>query len=376
MPLARARAGGAAQLRRRARRPGAAAVAPAGAAARDRRQLDAGLSRARDAARAGAGRHRARRHPHRRRGAGRAVAAHRAGARAATPRASSSWPARSSTSTRRKQLGEILFEKLQLPALKKTGKTRSASTAVEVLEELALTHELPRLILEWRGLHKLKSTYIDALPLLVQPGDRPRAHELQPGGRRDRAAEQLRSEPAEHPDPHRARPRDPPRVRRRAGPRADLGRLLADRAARARAPGRRRDADRGVPRRRGHPRPHGAEGVRRRTAASTRTSCAAARRSSTTRCSTARRRSRWPRTSASRKEAAQEFIDAYFAGFPRVRGFIDRTLEEARATGVVQDDVRPAAAGARPEQPQLPDARRAPSARRSTCRSRARPPTS
>ena len=38
-----------------------------------------------------------------------------------------------------KQLGEILFEKLQLPALKKTGKTRSASTAVEVLEELALT---------------------------------------------------------------------------------------------------------------------------------------------------------------------------------------------------------------------------------------------
>ena len=68
-----------------------------------------------------------------------------------------------------KQLGEILFDKLQLPALKKTGKTRSASTAVEVLEELALVHELPRLILEWRGLHKLKSTYIDALPQVVHP---------------------------------------------------------------------------------------------------------------------------------------------------------------------------------------------------------------
>jgi len=68
-----------------------------------------------------------------------------------------------------RQLGEILFEKLQLPALKKTGKTRSASTAVEVLEELALVHELPRLILEWRALHKLKSTYIDALPQLVHP---------------------------------------------------------------------------------------------------------------------------------------------------------------------------------------------------------------
>jgi len=68
-----------------------------------------------------------------------------------------------------KQLGEVLFEKLRLPALKKTGKTKSASTAVEVLEELAQTHELPRLILDWRGLHKLKSTYIDALPLLVNP---------------------------------------------------------------------------------------------------------------------------------------------------------------------------------------------------------------
>jgi DNA polymerase-1 len=68
-----------------------------------------------------------------------------------------------------KQLGEILFDKLQLPTLKKTGKTRSASTAVEVLEELALIHELPRLILEWRGLHKLKSTYIDALPQVVHP---------------------------------------------------------------------------------------------------------------------------------------------------------------------------------------------------------------
>ena len=68
-----------------------------------------------------------------------------------------------------KQLGEILFEKMQLPTLKKTGKTRSASTAVEVLEELAFVHELPRLILEWRGLHKLKSTYIDALPQLVHP---------------------------------------------------------------------------------------------------------------------------------------------------------------------------------------------------------------
>ncbi len=66
-----------------------------------------------------------------------------------------------------KQLSVILFDKLQLPTAKRTGKTRVASTAVEVLEELALTHELPKLILEWRALQKLKGTYIDALPQLV-----------------------------------------------------------------------------------------------------------------------------------------------------------------------------------------------------------------
>ena len=68
-----------------------------------------------------------------------------------------------------RQLGEILFEKLQLPTLRKTGKTRSASTAFEVLEELAATHEVPRLVLEWRALQKLKSPYIDALPQVVHP---------------------------------------------------------------------------------------------------------------------------------------------------------------------------------------------------------------
>ena len=66
-----------------------------------------------------------------------------------------------------KQLSEILFEKLQLPAGKRTGKTRTASTAVDVLEDLALTHDLPREILEWRAVQKLKSTYVDALPQLV-----------------------------------------------------------------------------------------------------------------------------------------------------------------------------------------------------------------
>jgi DNA polymerase-1 len=68
-----------------------------------------------------------------------------------------------------KQLSEVLFDRLQLPALKRTGKTRAASTSVQVLEELALVHELPRKVLEWRSLQKLKGSYIDALPLLINP---------------------------------------------------------------------------------------------------------------------------------------------------------------------------------------------------------------
>ena len=66
-----------------------------------------------------------------------------------------------------KQLSAILFDKLELPKAKKTGKTRVASTGADVLEELALAHELPKLILQWRALMKLKGTYIDALPQLV-----------------------------------------------------------------------------------------------------------------------------------------------------------------------------------------------------------------
>ncbi|MBI5171201.1 MAG: DNA polymerase I, partial [Candidatus Eisenbacteria bacterium] len=67
------------------------------------------------------------------------------------------------------QLGRVLFEKLGLPAKKKT-KT-GWSTDSEVLDELALVHEFPRLLLEWRALAKLRSTYLDALPLAVDPAD-------------------------------------------------------------------------------------------------------------------------------------------------------------------------------------------------------------
>lgn len=62
-----------------------------------------------------------------------------------------------------KQLQEILFNKLQIPVLRKTPKGQP-STAEDVLEELSAEHELPRLIIEYRGLAKLKSTYTDKLP--------------------------------------------------------------------------------------------------------------------------------------------------------------------------------------------------------------------
>ncbi|MDO6426002.1 DNA polymerase I [Thalassotalea sp. 1_MG-2023] len=67
-----------------------------------------------------------------------------------------------------KQLQHILFEELKIPVIKKTPKG-APSTAEEVLQELALDYPLPKVILENRGLSKLKSTYTDKLPLMVSP---------------------------------------------------------------------------------------------------------------------------------------------------------------------------------------------------------------
>ncbi len=65
-----------------------------------------------------------------------------------------------------KQLQQILFEKLQIPVMRKTP-TGQPSTAEDVLEELAENYPLPKLILEYRGIAKLKSTYTDKLPLQI-----------------------------------------------------------------------------------------------------------------------------------------------------------------------------------------------------------------
>jgi len=67
------------------------------------------------------------------------------------------------------QLGRILFDKLKLTSSRKTAKTAQRATDVGVLEKLATGHELPRLMLEYRQLAKLKSTYSDALVELADP---------------------------------------------------------------------------------------------------------------------------------------------------------------------------------------------------------------
>ena len=71
-----------------------------------------------------------------------------------------------------KQLGEVLFTHLGLPAPAIRGKGKAVSTAQDVLEQLAGRNEVPRLVLEFRHLSKLKSNYIDALPLLADSNSR------------------------------------------------------------------------------------------------------------------------------------------------------------------------------------------------------------
>jgi len=234
-----------------------------------------------------------------------------------------------------KQLSEILFDKLQLPILKRTGTTRSASTAVEVLEELALAHELPRLILEWRALQKLKSTYIDALPQLVNPSTG-RVHTcfnqaVAATGRLSSSDPNLQNIPIRT---------DVGREIRRAFV-AEPGHLLisadysqielrvlahlAEDETLIEAFLRDEDIhDRTAMKVFGANSGLGKHELRRRAKIINyallygKTAFTLAKDIGVT------------------PQAAQAFIDAYFAGFPRVRSFIDRTLDEARATGVVK----------------------------------------
>jgi DNA polymerase-1 len=234
-----------------------------------------------------------------------------------------------------KQLGEILFDKLHLPVLKRTGTMRTPSTAVEVLEELALTHDLPRLILEWRSLSKLKGTYIDALPSLVHAVTL-RVHTVfnqavAATGRLSSSDPNLQNIPirtALGREIRRAFVAEPGHVLISADYSQIELRVLAHlsgdetlTAAFARGDdihdqtalkvfGEHSGLDRHELRRRAK--------IVNYALLYGKTAFTLAKDIGVS------------------QQAAQQFIEAYFAGFPRVRGFIDRTLDEARASGVVR----------------------------------------
>ena len=234
-----------------------------------------------------------------------------------------------------KQLSDILFDKLQLPTLKRNVKTRTASTAVDVLEELALAHELPRLILEWRLLQKLKGTYIDALPQLVNP-QTGRVHTcfnqaVAATGRLSSSDPNLQNIPIRTElgrEIRRAFVADPGHVLISADYSQIELRVLAHLAE-----------DETL-----------IEAFRQGEDIHDQTALKVFGATSGIDPHELRRRAKivnyallYGKTAFTLAkdigvgaQAAQAFIDAYFAGFPRVRSFMDRTLEEARLTGVVK----------------------------------------
>jgi DNA polymerase-1 len=234
-----------------------------------------------------------------------------------------------------KQLAEILFEKLQLPVLKRTGTSRAPSTAVEVLEELAAQHDICRSILDWRGLSKLKGTYIDALPTLVNP-ETGRVHTqisqaVAATGRLSSSDPNLQNIPIRTEIGRRIRSAfiaDPGNVLISADYSQIELRVLAHMsgdetltAAFARGDDIHDQTANKVFGPDSQLDPHE---LRRRAKIINyallygKTAFTLAKDIGVT------------------QQAAQQFIDAYFAGFPSIRAFIDKTLADAQASGVVK----------------------------------------
>jgi DNA polymerase-1 len=234
-----------------------------------------------------------------------------------------------------KQLAEVLFDRMQLPVLKRTGASRAPSTAVDVLEELALAHDLPKLILEWRALMKLKGTYIDALPQLVNP-ETGRVHTcfnqaVAATGRLSSSDPNLQNIPIRTALGREIRGAfiaDPGNVLISADYSQIEFRVLAHlsgdpvlvEAFREGADFHERTAVKIFGENSGRD-PHELRSIAKMV-------------------NYALLYGKGAFTLAKdigvTQQAAQDFIDAYFAGFPRVRAFLDRTLDEARATGIVK----------------------------------------
>jgi DNA polymerase-1 len=237
-----------------------------------------------------------------------------------------------------KQLAEVLFDKLNLQPAKKVGKARVVSTARDVLEELALTHELPALVLRWREVQKLKGTYVDALPALIDARTG-RVHTtfnqtVAATGRLSSSDPNLQNIPIRTPlgrEIRRAFAAEPGHVLISADYSQIELRVLAHLSGdEALIDAFRRDVD-----------------IHDRTAERVFGSADAAlgldRNELRRRAKIINYALLYGKTAFTlakdigvSQQAAQEFIDAYFAGFPAVRTFIDRTIADARASGVVR----------------------------------------
>jgi DNA polymerase-1 len=236
-----------------------------------------------------------------------------------------------------KKLSEVLFDKLGLrtETIRRTTKTKAQSTSFEVLEELALTNELPRLVLDWRGLQKLKGTYIDALPLLIHP-DTGRVHTcfnqaVAATGRLSSSDPNLQNIPIRTEvgrNIRRAFVAEPGHVLISADYSQIELRVLAHLSGEQvliDAFEKGEDIhDRTAARVFGDHSGLSAHELRRR-AKIINYALLYGKQAFTL-----------AKDIGVSRQEAQAFIDAYFAGFPSVRGFLDRTLDEARETGVVK----------------------------------------
>ena len=153
-----------------------------------------------------------------------------------------------------KQLGEVLFDELQLVEKPKKTRTGQYATNEQVLTTLANSHPIVAQILEYRQLSKLKSTYVDARSR--RPRHPTRTHTLRPNPDCHRTPLLQRPQPPEHPRPQRARPANPQSLhpsQRLATPRR---RLLSNRAPHPRRPQSGSRTPRSLPHRARHPYRH------------------------------------------------------------------------------------------------------------------------
>ena len=193
---------------------------------------------------------------------------------------------------------------------------------------------MPKLILEYREVQKLKSTYVEVLPA-GQPRHRPDPHQLQPDRRGDRTAELVGTEPAEHPRPHPARRGDPQGLHPR--PRSLLrgGGLLPDRTSADGAPLRGSRVHSGLPGGRRHPSPDRVDHLRGAGRAGDGRN---AGRAKTINFGTIYGQGPFAlsRQLGITQEEAKAFITQYFERFAGVRAYLDLQVRLAREQGYVE----------------------------------------